>query len=248
MPLLYGEGRKAFTRLQEEIIKRSTDQSIFSWIDRSASRKAFRSLLARTPDDFQHCQNVECLPDPIGAPYSVTNRGLNIRLPLQPMDHDQFEYLAALNCRFLGSDNSLAIRLRRTAAGSNQFTRVNPYKLYQTNAIQPVMDVYVPEKVPLSLTACNRVAGFKISIKTSLYRLEAIHDGKGHYDLNDDQMIRFRSHQAGSYSMVQLLFINRKIVTMKRLVILVYNPQLVPVYILLGIDLRMPFISKQTRV
>ncbi|RYP41740.1 hypothetical protein DL767_000756 [Monosporascus sp. MG133] len=31
MPLLYGEGGKAFLRLQEEIIKVSTDQSIFAW-------------------------------------------------------------------------------------------------------------------------------------------------------------------------------------------------------------------------
>jgi hypothetical protein len=235
MPLLYGEGRKAFVRLQEEIIKRSTDQSIFTWIDRSASHNTFRGLLARTPGGFQHCQSVECLPDPVGAPYSVTNRGLNIRLPLQPIDHDLFEYLAALNCRFLGSDNSLAIRLRRTAAGSNQFTRVNSDKLYQTNAIQPVMDVYVPEKVPLSLTACNRVAGFKLSIETSSYRLKAIHDGEHHSYLDDDQTIRFRSHHVGSYSMVQLLFIHSKDVIMKRLVTLVYNPQLVPVYIPAGI-------------
>jgi hypothetical protein len=31
MPLLYGEGTKAFGRLQEEIIRKSTDQSIFLW-------------------------------------------------------------------------------------------------------------------------------------------------------------------------------------------------------------------------
>lgn len=31
MPLLYGEGRKAFGRLQKEILKTSTDQSIFAW-------------------------------------------------------------------------------------------------------------------------------------------------------------------------------------------------------------------------
>ncbi len=31
MPLLYGEGDKAFRRLQEEIIKQSNDQSIFAW-------------------------------------------------------------------------------------------------------------------------------------------------------------------------------------------------------------------------
>jgi hypothetical protein len=31
MPLLYGEGRKAFLRLQQEILKQSDDQSIFAW-------------------------------------------------------------------------------------------------------------------------------------------------------------------------------------------------------------------------
>jgi len=31
MPLLYGESNKAFTRLQEEIIRGSDDQSIFAW-------------------------------------------------------------------------------------------------------------------------------------------------------------------------------------------------------------------------
>lgn len=31
MPLLYGEGEKAFSRLQEEIIKMSDDHSIFAW-------------------------------------------------------------------------------------------------------------------------------------------------------------------------------------------------------------------------
>lgn len=33
MPLLYGEGEKAFIRLQEEIMKRSDDRSLFVWAD-----------------------------------------------------------------------------------------------------------------------------------------------------------------------------------------------------------------------
>lgn len=31
MPMLYGEGEKAFMRLQEEILKRTADESIFAW-------------------------------------------------------------------------------------------------------------------------------------------------------------------------------------------------------------------------
>ena len=38
MPLLYGEGHRAFLRLQEEIIKWSDDQSIFAWADQPQPR------------------------------------------------------------------------------------------------------------------------------------------------------------------------------------------------------------------
>ena len=31
MPLIYGKGSKAFLRLQEEIIRQSTDMSVFAW-------------------------------------------------------------------------------------------------------------------------------------------------------------------------------------------------------------------------
>ena len=33
MPLLYGEGKKAFIRLQHEIVRISDDESIFAWTD-----------------------------------------------------------------------------------------------------------------------------------------------------------------------------------------------------------------------
>ena len=43
MPLLYGEGDRAFLRLQEEIIKYNDDQTMFAW---SMSKKNFSGLLA----------------------------------------------------------------------------------------------------------------------------------------------------------------------------------------------------------
>ena len=33
MPQIYGEGKKAFMRLQHEIVKSSDDESIFAWMD-----------------------------------------------------------------------------------------------------------------------------------------------------------------------------------------------------------------------
>src|SRR5580700_5948612 len=47
MPLLYGEGERAFTRLQEEIIKVSDDYSLFAWKFENHS-----GLLATSPSAF----------------------------------------------------------------------------------------------------------------------------------------------------------------------------------------------------
>ena len=43
MPTLYGEGRKAFYRLQEELMKTSTDTSLFAW-GVYASRSYFKAI------------------------------------------------------------------------------------------------------------------------------------------------------------------------------------------------------------
>ncbi|KAI5988744.1 heterokaryon incompatibility protein-domain-containing protein [Pisolithus albus] len=63
MPMLYGEGKNAFRRLQLEIIRKSNDQSIFAW---SWSKKTglSDSFLADDPSWFRDCSNVISLsPD-----------------------------------------------------------------------------------------------------------------------------------------------------------------------------------------
>jgi hypothetical protein len=52
VPLLYGEGDRAFERLQEEILKRSDDLSLFLWQDEEDSEYVHRGLLARSPAEF----------------------------------------------------------------------------------------------------------------------------------------------------------------------------------------------------
>ncbi|KAI6142515.1 heterokaryon incompatibility protein-domain-containing protein [Pisolithus tinctorius] len=55
MPMLYGEGTKAFRRLQLEIVRESSDHSIFAWHS-SGSRSG--SALAEDPSDFRFCGHV----------------------------------------------------------------------------------------------------------------------------------------------------------------------------------------------
>ena len=108
MPMLYGEGQKAFARLQEEVMKISTDHSIFAWQNRSDGE-----LLARSPQDFRGSGSVVQWGKP--PAFEMTNRGLRIELPLLKRErwHGYEEYWAVLNCRNeLDFGHSLALRLR----------------------------------------------------------------------------------------------------------------------------------------
>lgn len=119
MPMLYGEGLRAFTRLQEEIIKRSDDQSIFGWT-RSVSQP---QLLASSPSDFRDCSDIARHPPLAGAtPYSMINMGLKIRLPLVAWSLGV--YLAILSCG-PSSDKYTGIFLYRVERGYYAKTTVN---------------------------------------------------------------------------------------------------------------------------
>ncbi|KAK3318987.1 heterokaryon incompatibility protein-domain-containing protein, partial [Apodospora peruviana] len=61
MPLLYGEGRKAFKRLQLEIMRQSTDRSILTWASPD-SHGVLEGVLAPAPAMFEDCGSVEWGP------------------------------------------------------------------------------------------------------------------------------------------------------------------------------------------
>ena len=101
MPMLYGEGKKAFHRLQLEIIRASNDQSIFAWGYGIYGMRT-GSILADDPSFFLNCREMELMGDDefikylkayapeaeldsvedrLGA-FPVTNRGIQIWMPL----------------------------------------------------------------------------------------------------------------------------------------------------------------------
>lgn len=78
MPMVYGEGRKAFRRLQLEIIQRSTDQSIFAWTHGTG----FVPIFATSPAAFAGSDDVT-RPSRSGQnPYAITNNGLRLETQL----------------------------------------------------------------------------------------------------------------------------------------------------------------------
>ena len=84
MPLLYGEGgKKAFYRLQVEIMKVSDDESLFAW---RASNVWFSGLLAVRPSYFMGSGDIDgqiLQRHKSRPPYYMTNKGLEIAIPLK---------------------------------------------------------------------------------------------------------------------------------------------------------------------
>lgn len=94
MPILYGEGlKKAFRRLQLEIIQMTTDQSIFVW---RAERRT-SGLLADSPRDFADSGLDFVWRTPTLQPYSMTNLGLSVNLPVIELGADG-NYVVFLRC------------------------------------------------------------------------------------------------------------------------------------------------------
>ncbi|KAH8163127.1 hypothetical protein CIB48_g5096, partial [Xylaria polymorpha] len=86
MPLLYGEGQRAFVRLQEVILKSTSDQSIFAWnyVDNvPKDPDSVYGLFAQSPVNFRHCAGIETLPIASTADYCPT-------LWLRRLGQDQF--------------------------------------------------------------------------------------------------------------------------------------------------------------
>jgi hypothetical protein len=81
MPMLYGEGDRAFIRLQEEIIRSSPDQSIFAW-ESDSWEDSRGGLLARSPAAFSNSGNIvrSDLQSDIG--FSLTSNGLSVKVPM----------------------------------------------------------------------------------------------------------------------------------------------------------------------
>ncbi|KAH0840416.1 hypothetical protein AYO21_03053 [Fonsecaea monophora] len=84
MPMIYGEGIKAFRRLQEEILKSTDDQSIFAWHSPEYSEGTVVDVFASSPSDFVGSGAIAREPfhRVRGKPTTITNQGVIIELPI----------------------------------------------------------------------------------------------------------------------------------------------------------------------
>lgn len=101
MPLLYGEGGKAFLRLQQEIVRQTDDESVFAW-RYAAPPVGYRSgILAPGVEFFAHSGSVRLL-EAYRDPYVITNKGLDLRVSCVRVEGTDV-YLIPLNCQYGGT-------------------------------------------------------------------------------------------------------------------------------------------------
>ncbi|KAI1778913.1 HET-domain-containing protein [Hypoxylon cercidicola] len=193
MPLLYGEGDKAFVRLQEEILKETDDHSLLCWTVPKDSPRAWtlESVFAKSPDDFADSGNIRGNLFDSGAPSAMTNRGLEVRLRLKPQSYGLSSHLypgnpecytcdAALNAAELKSGvavNQLSIVLVRTPQISSRHSQsINRHARLATPVLgrTAMSDTYVEEMI-LAIQAYAKL----IYIHKTLFNWERDRFGAG---------------------------------------------------------------------
>lgn len=107
MPLIYGEGGKAFIRLQEAIAQNTDDFSLFVWSYEYPDQE-YRGMFAKSPTEFSRCRHVAPIRDPLlygRQSLTMINRGFRFQASLRPR-REEGDYLMNLLCQNIGSPDS----------------------------------------------------------------------------------------------------------------------------------------------
>jgi hypothetical protein len=109
MPLLYGEGARAFGRLQVEIVNRTGDESVFAF--RKDYGKRNINICAEAPWMFDTGGNVRCLTTHDRPPLAISSQWAELHLTTQRpgvfcYGRDRTVYVVRLNCAKVCQDTS----------------------------------------------------------------------------------------------------------------------------------------------
>lgn len=159
MPMIYGEGSKAFIRLQEEIMRNTDDETLFAWKEKGASTNPRYpyGLLAKSPACFEDSGNFVPFRERLRPAFSMTNKGLQITLPLEHRRGNV--YMGMLNCTpHSGRSGFIGIYLRKTNGvhdelkfeGAEQYVRIRAHELVgQVIAGPEIRSIYVRQNTGL---------------------------------------------------------------------------------------------------
>lgn len=145
MSIIYGEGQSAFIRLQEEIVNRSNDLSLFAWTADPDPRQGihreheYRGIFARSPAEFANCRDIAHCRNQL-APmkrFQLHNNGcLGIDTYLAPAPSK--DYIFSLDCtdgnlNRRNEENRIGIYLTKTDTGYVRSKVTQVFTTYDKN-------------------------------------------------------------------------------------------------------------------
>ncbi|KAL2139460.1 hypothetical protein VTI28DRAFT_5127 [Corynascus sepedonium] len=201
LSLIYGEGTKAFSRLQEAIIQSTADLSIFAWKGHRDSAPLFTGILADSPAQFAWCRSIDSTPgDSTYTNFTMTTRGIQTDASLI-LDYSKpgvSPYGRSPNvifdtcCRMEGL--LVGIRVRKVAGGL--YARCQPDKVfmsatYRNQLMRMPLDmltfaIRLPERFPFrpgpDPVVGNRYSAIRINLPQSLADPSAYVMPRSHWD------------------------------------------------------------------
>ncbi|KHN96839.1 HET domain protein [Metarhizium album ARSEF 1941] len=122
MPLLYGEGDRAFLRLQEEVSSSINDLSIFAW-RKSLPEQVYYGVYATSPADFRESGTVELTSSTMFMPeFSGSNKGIRIQTNI--VHRSQQAYILKLQCVETSGNERKQIGIWIKPHGGGLYSRV----------------------------------------------------------------------------------------------------------------------------
>lgn len=179
MPMLYGEGKNAFLRLQLEIIRLTNDQSIFAWGWTRDTGWA-SNFLADDPRCFRDCSNIVRMAhgDFVGAlgkylpkkelrklasakghfqTFTVTNHGIQIWLPRQALKHDSGSrsselFSVMLACHETGEGSGpITITMEQFGPNSSRYFYYFPVANWNRKSPVDFQQIFLPYRDNINL-------------------------------------------------------------------------------------------------
>ena len=159
MPMIYGEREKAFLRLQQHIIQKSKDESIFAWCTEfPGNLKTYSGLFAPSPSAYAHCSEIIQTRGSKG--FSEVNGELLIPSKVAP-SISMMTYSALLHCTHKDnpsanvsiliaptSDETTYVRVRDVGDGGHTLIRSSDQARFTEQQVRALVD---PAEPPVTI-------------------------------------------------------------------------------------------------
>ncbi|KAI4182000.1 MAG: hypothetical protein LQ346_006660 [Caloplaca aetnensis] len=181
MSLLYGEGSRAFLRLQHEIIRNSDDESIFAWY----ADKNFSGIFAKGPSAFTGCGDYFPYEEPqfTRTPYTMTNRGLSL---------DAVYRMPSEKCNDRLGTQSITRCVLLPLNCTSKYLRNKPVTIILQRISQDVYVRYLAGEVVDPDTYCNSL--FETTNRTTIYVRDPVYNERWY-----TQNSKIRTHFVGKF-------------------------------------------------